>query len=487
MNRARVAAVAAVVALVASLLGVAQATQAQAGPCDAPNNAIVCENSKQGTPQSEWDIEGSGDAGLQGFATSFSVNVGETQRFKIKTTASAYTIDIYRLGWYGGDGARKMASVTPTARTQPNCITDAQTGLYDCGNWAVSASWTVPSDAVSGVYIAHLVNPSNQDESHITFVVRNDASTSDVVFQTSDSTWQAYNKYGGSDFYSGQPAGRAYKLSYNRPFSTRGNSEGRDFLFSNEFPMLQFLERNGYDMSYIGSLDTDRRGALLKNHKVFVSTGHDEYWSGQQRANVEAARDAGVSLAFFSGNEVYWKTRWEPSIDGTATDGRTLVCYKETWANSKIDPSSEWTGTWRDPRFSPPSDGGRPENGLTGTAYMSNDTDLAITVSEREGKLRLWRNTSLTGMSSGQSTALAAHTIGYESDEDLDNAFRPQGLIRLSTTTGPAPEYLQDWGTKTAPGHDDAPPDALPRQQRRARLRCRDHPVGMGPVAEPRR
>jgi hypothetical protein len=433
-------------------MGVVQATQAQAGPCDAPNNAIVCENSKAGTPQSEWDIEGSGDAGLQGFATSFSVNVGETQRFKIKTTASAYNIDIYRLGWYGGDGARKMASVTPTARTQPNCITDAQTGLYDCGNWAVSASWTVPSDAVSGVYIAHLVNPSNQDESHITFVVRNDASTSDVVFQTSDSTWQAYNKYGGSDFYSGEPAGRAYKISYNRPFSTRGNSSGRDFLFSNEFPMLQFLERNGYDMSYIGSLDTDRRGALLKNHKVFVSTGHDEYWSGQQRANVESARDAGVSLAFFSGNEVYWKTRWEPSIDGTATDGRTLVCYKETWAGSKIDPSSEWTGTWRDPRFSPPSDGGRPENGLTGTAYMSNDTDLAITVGEREGKLRLWRNTSLSGMSAGQSTALAAHTIGYESDEDLDNAFRPQGLIRLSTTTGPAPEYLQDWGSQTAAG-----------------------------------
>ena len=80
--------------------------------------------------------------------------------------------------------------------------------------------------------------------------------------------------------------------------------------------MMRFLEANGYDVSYIVGVDTDRRGASCSNHKVFLSVGHDEYWSGAQRANVEAARDAGVHLAFFSGNEVFWKTRWENSIDG---------------------------------------------------------------------------------------------------------------------------------------------------------------------------
>ena len=77
-------------------------------------------------------------------------------------------------------------------------------------------------------------------------------------------------------------------------------------------------------------MDTDRRGAEMLEHKVFLSVGHDEYWSGDQRANVEAARDAGVNLAFFSGNEMYWKTRWENSIDGSGTPYRTLVCYKES-------------------------------------------------------------------------------------------------------------------------------------------------------------
>ena len=101
-------------------------------------------------------------------------------------------------------------------------------------------------------------------------------------------------------------------------------TDGRDFLFSNEYPMIRFLEHNGYDVSYICGVDTDRNGAAAQDHKVFLSVGHDEYWSGEQRANVEAARDAGVNLVFFSGNEVYWKTRWEPSIDGSNTPNRTL-------------------------------------------------------------------------------------------------------------------------------------------------------------------
>src|SRR5690606_14165147 len=125
-----------------------------------------------------------------------------------------------------------------------------------------------------------------------------------------------------------------------------------------------------------------RRGNLLRQHKLFLSVGHDEYWSAPQRSNVESARAAGVHLAFFSGNEVFWKIRWENSIDGSATPYRTLVCYKETHAHAKIDPTSEWTGTWRDARFSPPSDGGKPENALTGTLFTVNGTRHdAITVS----------------------------------------------------------------------------------------------------------
>lgn len=443
-----------VVTLVAALLPLTATTAVAAGPCDPVVNAVVCENSKTGSPPSEWDINGAGDDSIQGFATDISVNAGQPIRFKVDTKALNYTIAIYRTGWYGGNGARKIADVTPSVlrQTQPACRSDLTTELYDCGTWAVSATWQVPATAVSGVYIAVLTRPDTGAKSHITFIVRNDGNRSAVVFQTADQTWQAYNTYGGSDFYQGAANGRAYKVSYNRPMATRDGPGGRDFYFSNEYPMVRFLEQNGYDVSYISGLDSDRSGGELLNHKVFLSVGHDEYWSGLQRANVTAARDAGVNLQFLSGNEMYWRTRFEPSaVDGTAN--RTLTCYKETWGNAKIDPSSQWTGTWRDPRFAAQSNGGGlPENALTGTMYMSNHSDLPVTVKADEGKTRLWRNTSLTSIPAGSSVALAPHTVGYESNEDLDNGFRPAGVIRLSTTVGSVPEYLQDYGNTVAPG-----------------------------------
>lgn len=456
-RRARLAAIAGAVALVVSPLVLATTTATAAtDPCAVGGNPIICENSKPGANPSEWEINGAGDGTIQGFATDISVNIGSRIDFKIDTNATSYTIDIYRTGWYGGLGARKITSVPVTAtlpQRQPECMNDVTTGLYDCGNWAVSASWSVPGTAVSGVYLARLRRADLNATSHITFVVRDDSSRSELLFQTSDTSWQAYNRYGGSNFYGGGANGRAYKVSYNRPFATRAGVTKRDFYFGAEYPMVRFLERNGYDISYTSGVDTDRRGALLLNHKVFLSVGHDEYWSAAQRANVEAARDAGVSLAFFTGNEAYWKTRFEDSVAGAATANRTLVSYKETWSNAKIDPSPEWTGTWRDPRFASQSaGGGRPENGLTGTLYTSNFSDLPVTVSAEEGKLRLWRGTALASLAAGQTAALAPHTVGYESNEDLDNGARPAGLIRLSTTTGAVPELLQDFGNTVLPG-----------------------------------
>ena len=427
-----------------------------AGPCDPPVNRIACENSKPGTPRSEWNVSGAGDDTIQGFATDMSVNLGETIRFKIKTNASAYSIDIYRAGYYAGNGARKVATISPSVplpQNQPNCQIDNDLGLVDCGNWGESASWPVPSSAVSGIYFALLKRADTGGESHIWFVVRDDASTSDMLFQTSDTTWQAYNRYGGFSLYTGANArGRAVKVSYNRPFTT-ADYKGEDWVLNAEVPTVSFLEANGYDVTYTSGVDSDRRGALIRNHKVFLSVGHDEYWSGAQRQAVEAARDAGVNLAFLSGNEVYWKTRWEPSIAGGSTPHRTLVTYKESRDNAKTDPSASWTGTWRDVRFSPPSDGGKPENALTGTIWTVERGTYAIKVPADDGKMRFWRNTSVATLPAGQTATLAENTLGYEWNEDLDNGSRPRGLIRLSTTTENVPSRIYDsYGNETGPG-----------------------------------
>jgi methionine-rich copper-binding protein CopC len=417
---------------------------AVAAPCDAPViNPVACENTQPGS--TDWSDASPDSSALQGFSTDISVNHGSTIGFKIDTTLT-YTINIYRMGYYGGAGARKVATIANVAPTdQPNCNTTASTGLIDCGNWSTSATWAVPANAVSGIYFAEL--RSGTARSHIVFIVRDDSSHSDLYFQTSDTTWQAYNSYGGNSLYVGNPAGRAYKVSYNRPFNTFSGDTFHDFVWNAEYPMVRFLESNGYDVSYESGVDTDRYGSLIKQHKTFMSVGHDEYWSGQQRANVEAARDAGVNLAFFSGNEIFWKTRYENNY-------RTLVTYKETHANARIDPMDPpiWTGTWRDPRFSPPADGGRPENGLSGTIFVADCCSQEMHVGGADAHQRFWRDTRVANLAAGATTTLGHGVLGYEWDESPDNGFQPAGLIDLSTDTESSSVMLQDYGSNYAPG-----------------------------------
>jgi len=413
-------------------------------------NVIVTENAQPGNPTSEWDIDGAGDLSIQGFATDLSVNKGETVHFKIKTDASSYTIKIYRLGFYQGNGARFMGNGVITAtlpQIQPADLYEASTGRTDCGNWAESAHWDVPVNAVSGIYIVKLTRTNNGGTSHIVFIVRDDAGSSALLFQTSDATWQAYNNYGGNSLYvngSGTAVpgfNHATKVSYNRPFLTRngggGGGAAEDWLFNAEYPMIRWLERNGYDVSYTTEVDMNRNTTAITpaNHKVLMSVGHDEYWSAAARTKFENARNAGVHLAFFSGNEVYWKTRWEDNF-------RTMVCYKEgsegeNVCNGECDPSNEWTGLWRTGCGAVgANDGCRPENALTGQISWDGTT-TAIQVPDTYKNLRFWRNTSVATLSAGQTRTFPNSTLGYEWDweQPAYASSYPPGRVTMSSTT----------------------------------------------------
>jgi N,N-dimethylformamidase beta subunit-like protein/uncharacterized protein DUF4082/fibronectin type III domain protein len=444
--------------LLAALLAFAAAPAvSHADACTPPvTNPVACENLQPGADPFDWQVNNAGDSGIQGFATSQSVNKGDTISFKVKSDTTAYHIDIYRIGYYGGQGARLIqGNLTPTnTAAQPACQTFQSTGLVDCGNWNVSRSWTVPSTAVSGVYLAVLKRNSTGSEalSQIVFVVRDDASHSDLLYQTSDETWQAYNQYGGASLYTcttfcpdGNPKAykAAFKVSYNRPVTTELDSDGSSLFNGSEYPMIRWLEQSGYNVSYFSGVDSNSRGSLIQNHKVFISSGHDEYVSVQQRANLEAARDAGVNMAFFSGNEMFWRTRFESSQAGTTTADRTLVAYKDTHFDAPTDPVT-WTGTWRDRRFSSVN---TPENALTGQSFVVNAGTSRITVPYAYRLLRLWRNTAATSLAPGGSLPLAPNTLGYEWDVDPDNGFRPAGSFRVSSTTVSGLDSFIDYGS----------------------------------------
>lgn len=437
--------------VVAALMAAAlpPSVAAAADPCGPGTNAIVCENSKAGTPMSDW-FAPSAYGDIKGFPAQTSVQAGETLQFKVQSP-TAYKVSVYRLGHYGGDGARLMSTAAQAAQTYPanfpqggsphSCTTKASTGLVDCGNWPVTSTWTVPSDAVSGLYIANFDQADGNGVMPYPFVVRSDSSHSDIVVQTADQTWQAYNNYGGQDLYDGAgpaPDGRAYEVSYNRPMDIGGENG----IYGSEYQMISWLERNGYDVSYMSGIDMSTKGATqLQNHKVFMSSGHDEYWTQDQFTNALNARHAGVNQTYFSGNEVFWKTRLAPSIDGANTANRTLVCYKETklsfpQPNGIPDPSGIWTGTFMDPASSTNGRPYQPQNQVTGSLFSVNGyRSDAITVPGAFAKMRLWRGTTVANLTSSQTATFPVGTLGYEWDSDVEDAARPAGQIAMSSTT----------------------------------------------------
>ena len=169
----------------------------------------------------------------------------------------------------------------------------------------MTASWLVPANAVSGVYLAHLVRTDGTTgENHIPFVVRDDSNFHDIVFQTSDTTWHAYNGWGGYSLYGGDTAasdGRAYKVSYNRPSrpgTASASSRTSGLSFRSRNCRHRWLKANGYDVCYMAGLtdrlDTTGKGLqIIGKRKVFLSVGHDDIGAGtsaptwKRRARVE--------------------------------------------------------------------------------------------------------------------------------------------------------------------------------------------------------
>ncbi len=282
------------------------------------------------------------------------------------------------------------------------------------------------------------------------------------MLKTSDATWEAYNEYGGNSLYScnsicpeGEPGGykAAYSVSYNRPFDgTLARDGGKSDPFYAEYQMMRWLEKEGYNITYLAQPDIAAHPELLKNHKVFISSGHDEYWSAAERAAVEAAREAGVNLAFFSGNEgLLEDALGSRAVPGPSTPNRTLTTYKETHFNEPVDPEEPKvaTSSWRDPRFNS-GGAGRPENDLTGQYFMVNAGSSDIKVPGTFAKLRFWKHTQVESLTPTQTLTLdpGGETLGYEWDVDADNGFRPAGRIPLSSTTVSGVQTFNDYGTE---------------------------------------
>jgi hypothetical protein len=316
---------------------------------DLTSPQIVAENSRAGTD--DWKISAPSWQEIEGYASSTSVGLGDELNIFANCTSPTFGLNIYRMGWYQGLGARLVQSYTNLPQIiQPVPTFDASRLMAEC-RWTPSVSLSVPNTWLSGCYMIRLFtetpSPGDSRSSYIPFVVRDDSSTSLFLYQMPICEYHAYNAWPrqGSPFWNAGVYGgnlysrsggqdglhRAYAVSLNRPINQQW---GAGSFFYVEFPLIAWLEKLGLDVSYITNVDTDRSLSMLLQHRVFISGGHDEYWSGGMRANLEAALAQGMSAAFMAGNPMYWQTRFEDSFDGPR---RRIVCYKDGFPNPETD------------------------------------------------------------------------------------------------------------------------------------------------------
>ena len=451
--------------------GPASAPSAAVTPAVPPANPIVLENQNPGTTSWQLTVDHKAlNQEIEGYASKTSVNKGSTIDFKVSLSSNAqYTMDIYRLGWYptgtnpdGSScapscGGRLMLHVGPLSgshqATCPQNATqnDPDFGLTEC-NWTTSYTLTVPTSWTTGAYIVKLKRADGQQlENYMTFAVRDDSSTSAVLYSLDVTTWQAYNYWGGNTTHQGyslygrfnditgdSTGSRAFTVSFDRPYADGSVDDGAGKLLDWDFPMIRYMESQGYDMSYTTSVDLESNPSLLSNHRVFVNVGHDEYYSDNMRANVQNAITNGVDMAFFSANNFYYRITW--AANGAGTAYRRIHCDKNALAGSS-------TFEWK--LLSPQ----RPENEVGGVMLQGVANDRPFLVSDATNWI--YAGTGLhTYSGNGQNNVITSGAnqnalpgiVGYEFDARASTtpglsayvAFEPAGLATVGHSFVPA-------------------------------------------------
>ncbi len=332
--------------------------------------AIVAENRRAGT--TNWRLPaGTVTSGIEGYASAVSALKGDTVTLFVRS-ASEYHIEAYRMGYYGGTGARLVwTSGTLPAQVQVKPVVMAPNRMVDA-RWQPSTQVTVGPDWAPGDYLLKLVG-GGPAQHYVPLTVRDDSSKAAVEIVNAVTTWQAYNYWGNYSLYKGpyaNPLLRSNVVTFDRPYDNDGSA---DFL-GNEYPLVSLAEELGVDVTYVTSVDVAAHPERLLDHRAVLSLGHDEYWSLAMRNGTEAARDRGVNLAFFGANAVFRRIRLEPSPLGPM---RREINYR----SARLDPytgkdNAQVTTSWREPPAA------RPESSLTGVLYECNPVNVSGVVSD---------------------------------------------------------------------------------------------------------
>jgi hypothetical protein len=320
---------------------------------------VRAENAKRGT--TAWKLRSSAPkTGVAAFANRVSASCGQSVHVFVSTPASTANLTAYRMGYYHGAGARAVFTTRAFRTTrQPAAVVNPVTHMARAP-WRSSTSFKIDPRFVTGSYLLKIVD-SRGGQTYVPLTVTDPAATVPLVLMSEPMTWQAYNGWGGASAYYGtghDPALRARVVAFDRPYD---HNYGSGTFFDNEYPLLRALEQRGVDLNYVTDVDIHERPWLLRRYNGVLLGSHPEYWSKPMRNGLQAARDAGVNLAFLGANIGYWQVRFLPSALGV---DRAMVVYKSADEDplTATEPGLT-TVRWRDAPI------GRPESSLIGQEY----------------------------------------------------------------------------------------------------------------------
>ena len=338
------------------------------GPDGVEASWVVAENRRPGTMA--WKITPGTPSGIAGFAPTTYAAIGDRVKLYVSTTATRFHIDAYRMGYYQGLGARLVwQSREIPGHEQPTCSLTTGINMVACDNWTPTLTIAVTSAFVQGNYLLKLMGSGGQ-ESYVPLTIWDPTSSATYLVKNDVFTWQAWNPYGGYDFYAGEGpcpsdvyplCSRARIVSYDRPYAY-GQGAG-DFLGS-EYPFVRFIEQHGLDVAYVTDVTVEEHPGVLLHHKTLLSLGHDECWSLTERQAAVAAEKAGVNMVFFGASAILRHVRLQSSPLGP---DREVVDYRDATEdplNGEGNPLQVTGNIWA----SPPADWS--EVGFVGENYV---------------------------------------------------------------------------------------------------------------------
>lgn len=323
------------------------------GPTGVEADWVERENARPGTPG--WEIAPTAAHGIEGFADRSYAAAGDPVQLYVSTTARTFRVEAFRMGYYGGVGARRVWTSSPVSgHEQPACTLTSDTHMVSCANWSRSLGIRLTSAFVPGDYLLELVGDHGQ-RSYVPLTVWEPKSHAAYVVKNDIFTWQAWNEYGGYDFYAGKGecpsnvypiCSRARVVSFDRPY---GYGDGSGDFLGNEYPLVRFAEQHGLDVTYATDLTLQQHPDYLLQHRAVLSLGHDECWSLHERLAVQNAAAHGVNVAFFAASPILRHVRLEDSPLGA---DREEVDYRDGRADPLDhhgDPLEVTGNTWSSP------------------------------------------------------------------------------------------------------------------------------------------